>query len=63
MYREIAYTIRPEKKDEFFKKFYSTSLQKEDWDKIKNESKVLDKSRLDALFKDKRWILNGNAWI
>lgn len=51
MYKEIAYTIRPEKKDDFLKKLYSTSKKMEDWDRIKDESKIVDKKRLDELFK------------
>ncbi|WP_167511269.1 hypothetical protein [Pseudobutyrivibrio xylanivorans] len=54
MYREIAYTINPEKKEDFLKKFYSSSLKTEEWEKIKNESRIIDKSRLDDLFRENR---------
>ncbi len=54
MYNEIAYTIRPEKKDDFLKKFYSTSKKTEDWERIKNESRIIDKGRLDELFRENK---------
>lgn len=52
MLKEIAYTIRPDKSEEFLKKLYATAPSKEDWERIKKESEVLDKERLDALFED-----------
>ena len=41
--------INPKKSDEFYKKLYATALDKEDWKRIKKESQVLDKERLNAL--------------
>ena len=52
MLKEITYTIRPDKSEEFFKKLYSTAPSKKDWERIKKESQVLDKERLDALFEE-----------
>lgn len=52
MLKEIAYTISPDKSEEFLKKLYATAPSKEDWERIKKESEVLDKERLDALFED-----------
>ena len=52
MLKEIAYTIRPDKSEEFLKKLYATAPSKEDWERIKKESEVLDKERLDALFEE-----------
>jgi hypothetical protein len=52
MLKEIAYTIRPDKSEEFLKKLYATAPSKEDWERIKKESEVLDKEQLDALFED-----------
>ena len=52
MLKEITYTIRPDKSEEFFKKLYSTAPSKKDWERIKKESQVIDKERLDALFEE-----------
>ena len=52
MLNEITYTINPDKSEEFYKKLYSTAPSKKDWERIKKESQVLDKERLDALFED-----------
>jgi len=54
MYKEMAYAIRPEKTNDFLRKLYSTSKGKDDWKNIKNESKVIDKKRLDTLFENKK---------
>lgn len=48
--KELAYTIKPDKSDEFLKKLYETAPSKSDWEKIKLESQICDKARLEALF-------------
>ena len=50
MLKEVTYTIKPEKSDAFFKKLYSTTPSKKDWEIMKKESCVVDKERLNALF-------------
>lgn len=52
MLKEITYTINPDKSNDFLGKLYSTAPSKIDWERIKKESQVLDKKRLDALFEE-----------
>lgn len=54
MLKEVTYTIKPDKSEEFFKKLYSTAPSKNDWDKIREESQILDKERLESLFSDNK---------
>ena len=54
MLKEVTYTIKPDKSEEFFKKLYSTAPSKDDWDKIRKESQILDKERLESLFSDSK---------
>ncbi len=52
MIKEIAYTISADKSKEFLKKLSATALSKSDWERIKCESQVVDKERLDKLFEE-----------
>ena len=54
MLKEITYTIKPEKSEEFFKKLYANPPRKKDWERINKESQILDKKRLDALFEEEK---------
>ncbi len=52
MIKEIAYTISADKSKDFLKKLCATALSKSDWERIKCESQVVDKERLDKLFEE-----------
>ena len=54
MLQEITYTIKPDKANEFFDKLYKTAPSKSDWERIKRESQIKDKDKLDSLFGEKR---------
>ena len=50
MLKEVAYTIRADKSKDFLKKLCATAPSKNDWERIKQESQILDKKKLDMLF-------------
>ena len=52
MIKEVAYTISADKSKEFLKKLCATAPSKSDWERIKQESQIIDKEKLDKLFEE-----------